>query len=83
VASGQVCPCSYPSRHAAASAAARTYLASLAPHLADQYRWMQDEIDYSRVYMAGHVPSDIVGGTVLGDMIGEYFLVTRGHQRLP
>jgi hypothetical protein len=80
VAQGQVCPCSYPSRHAAAGAASRTYLSRFAPHMDAEYRWMQDEIDYSRVYMAGHVPSDITGGTLLGDMIGEYYLVSRGHQ---
>jgi len=79
VTKGQLCPCSYPSRHAAASAAARTYLSAYAPHMDAQYHWMQDEIAYSRVYMAGHVPSDITGGTLLGDMIADYFLVTRGH----
>jgi len=71
------CPCSYPSNHAAKAAAARTYLADFQPHLAAQYRWMEDEIDWSRIYMAGHVPSDISGGALLGDMVGEYFLVTR------
>jgi hypothetical protein len=81
VTPGQVCPCSYPSRHAAAGAAARLFLSHFEPHMDAQYRWMEDEIDYSRVYMAGHVPSDIRGGAVLGDMIGEYFLVTRGHQQ--
>jgi membrane-associated phospholipid phosphatase len=82
VAKGQVCPCSYPSRHAAAAAASRTYLSSFAPHMDSQYRWMQDEVDYSRVYMAGHVTSDITGGTLLGDMIGEYFLVATGHRQI-
>ena len=77
VTKGQVCPCSYPSRHAAVGAAARTYLSFLAPHREADYRWTEDEIAYSRVYMAGHVPSDITGGALLGDMIGEYFLVTR------
>jgi hypothetical protein len=77
VAAGQVCPCSYPSRHAAAGAAATTYLASIDPHRAGEYRWMQSEIDYSRVYMAGHTVSDVTGGALLGDMIGEYFAVTR------
>ena len=37
---------------------------------------MEAQVDYSRVYMAGHVPSDIRAGTLLGDIIGEYFLVT-------
>ncbi len=74
---GQVCPCSYPSRHAAAGAAASTYLAARDPHRAAEYAWMQSEIDWSRVYMAGHVPSDLTGGALLGDMIGEYFALTR------
>lgn len=83
VSKGQVCPCSYPSRHATAGAAARTYLSFLAPHRGTDYRWMEDEIDYSRVYMAGHVPSDVVAGALLGDMIGDYFLVTRHHMTPP
>jgi hypothetical protein len=77
VAAGQVCPCSYPSRHAAAAAAATTYLSGVDPHRAGEYRWMQSEIDYSRVYMAGHTSSDVTGGALLGDLIGEYFSVTR------
>lgn len=81
VTPGQVCPCSYPSRHAAAGAAARLFLSHFEPHMDAEYRWMEDEIAYSRVYMAGHVPSDIRGGALLGDMIGEYFLTTRGHRQ--
>ena len=77
VAAGQVCPCSYPSRHATASAAATAYLSSVDPHRVGEYRWMQAEIDYSRVYMAGHTVSDVTGGALLGDMVGEYFAVTR------
>ena len=38
---------------------------------------MQAQVDYSRVYMAGHTPSDVTGGALLGDMIGEYFAGTR------
>ena len=77
VKDGQVCPCSYPSRHAGAAAASRVFLGHLMPHRVGDYRWMEDEIDFSRIYMAGHVPSDISGGSLLGDMVGEYFLVTR------
>ena len=79
VSPGDVCPCSYPSRHASSAAASRTFLAGLSPQLDADYQWWQDEIDYSRLYMAGHVASDIAGGTLLGDMIGDYFLVTRQH----
>ena len=74
---GQVCPCSYPSRHAASGAAAATYLGGLQPSRSADYLWAQGEIDWSRVYMAGHTPSDITGGALLGDMIGEYYLRTR------
>ncbi|MCW2830694.1 MAG: PA-phosphatase-like phosphoesterase [Aeromicrobium sp.] len=78
VKKGAVCPCSYPSRHAARAAAASMYLGALAPHRRPDYTWMQDQIGYSRLYMAGHVESDLTSGTLLGDMIGEYFLVTSG-----
>ena len=77
VAKGQVCPCSYPSRHASASAAATTYLTGLDPHRGADYVWTEAQVDWSRVYMAGHVPSDIAAGALLGDMIGEYFLESR------
>ncbi|MEO6512675.1 MAG: phosphatase PAP2 family protein [Nocardioides sp.] len=83
VAPGDVCPCSYPSRHATSGAASSTYLAYLSPHRAGEYRWLQDEIAWSRIYMAGHVPSDITGGALLGNMIGQYFLITRGHKTVP
>lgn len=83
VAAGQVCPCSYPSRHATAGAAASTYLSYTSPHRSAQYRWTLDEVAWSRVYMAGHVPSDITAGALLGDMIGEYMLVTHGQMPAP
>jgi membrane-associated phospholipid phosphatase len=80
VKKGAVCPCSYPSRHAARAAAARTYLGQLESHRIADYRWMEGQITYSRLYMAGHVASDITAGSLLGDMIGQYVLVTRGHE---
>ncbi len=30
------------------------------------YRWWESEIDYSRLYMAGHVVSDLKGGGCTG-----------------
>ncbi|MGA8988489.1 hypothetical protein [Aeromicrobium sp.] len=80
---GSVCPCSYPSRHAARSAAARSYLGYLAPHRLPDYVSMEEQVTYSRIYMAGHVQSDLDAGTMLGDMIAEYILVTRGHRSVP
>lgn len=44
---------------------------------------MEDQVTYSRLYMADHVESDITAGSLLGDMIGEYFLVTSGAQPIP
>ncbi|MEV5873514.1 phosphatase PAP2 family protein [Streptomyces sp. NPDC052101] len=72
-------PYSYPSRHAARSAAAVTFLAALSPHRSEEYRWMQDEVLYSRLYMAGHVTSDLTAGTLLGDLIGDYELTISGR----
>ncbi|MEW2400035.1 phosphatase PAP2 family protein [Streptomyces sp. NPDC046862] len=76
---GQQGPFSYPSRHAAKSGAAATYLSALAPHRAEEYRWMAAQIAYSRVYMAGHMPSDILAGALVGDLVGDYVLTTNGH----
>lgn len=72
-------PYSYPSKHAARAAAAVTYLDALSPHRAADYRWTQDEVLYSRLYMAGHVTSDITAGTLLGDLIGDYELAVSGR----
>jgi hypothetical protein len=79
VIAGQKCPCSYPSRHGALSATAVTFLTALDPHRADEYTWMQSQVLYSRLYMAGHVPSDILAGVLLGDLVGDYTLLTSGH----
>jgi len=83
VSPGDTCPCSYPSSHAAEGGAGTTFLMATDPHRASYYRWMLGEITWSRVYMAGHVPSDITSGALLGDMIGQYFLVTRGGMPVP
>ena len=77
VTAGQKCPCSYPSRHATAGAASRTLLGTLMPERDTQYRATEAQVDYSRVYMAGHYPGDIRAGALLGDVIGDYFLITR------
>ena len=77
VAAGQKCPCSYPSRHAAAGAASETLLGHLQPAMDPEYLHEEAEIDYSRIYMAGHFPGDITAGALLGDLVGDYLLVTR------
>jgi hypothetical protein len=79
VKAGQKGPYSYPSRHGARSAAAATYLTGLDPHRAAEYQWMAAEVAYSRLYMAGHVPSDLTAGVLVGDLIGDYLLATGGH----
>lgn len=61
------------------AAAAVTYLDALSPHRAADYRWMQDEVLYSRLYMAGHVTSDITAGTLLGDLVGDDELAVSGR----
>lgn len=83
VKKGGVCPCSYPSRHAARAAGSREFLGYVAPRRLADYEWMEAEVAYSRLYMAGHVESDITAGSELGDMIGEYVLVTHGRMPLP
>ncbi|MFD8718145.1 phosphatase PAP2 family protein [Streptomyces sp. NPDC059629] len=72
-------PYSYPSRHATRSAAAVTLLSVLSPHRAADYEWMRAEVLYSRLYMAGHVTSDLTAGTLLGDLIGDYELTVGGR----
>ncbi|MFJ3337491.1 phosphatase PAP2 family protein [Streptomyces sp. NPDC086766] len=72
-------PYSYPSRHATRAAAAVTFLSALSPHRAPEYAWMRAEVLYSRLYMAGHVTSDLTAGTLLGDLIGDYELMVSGH----
>jgi len=78
VTSGQKCPCSYPSRHTAAAASSRTVLGTLMPERDTRYRAAEAQIDYSRVYIAGHFPGDIRAGALLGDVIGGYFLARNG-----
>ena len=55
----------------------RTLLGTLMPDRSSQYTATEAQVDYSRIYMAGHFPADIRGGALLGDVIGDYFLVTR------
>ncbi|QTZ90063.1 phosphatase PAP2 family protein [Streptomyces auratus] len=70
---GQKGPYSYPSRHAAKAAAAVTLLGDWSPHRAEDYKAMAAQVVYSRLYMAGHVPSDLTAGTLVGDLVGDYF----------
>jgi hypothetical protein len=73
------CSCSYPSTQATMSAAARTYLGKLSPYRYDQYAWMESQVDLASVYAGLELPSDVASGALLGNLVGQYVLVTRQH----
>lgn len=73
------CKCSYPSAQATMSSAARTYLGEISPYRYDTYRWMESQVGLASVYSGLELPSDIGSGTLLGQLVGRYVLVTRGH----
>lgn len=75
------CPCSYPAPHAAVAAAARTLLGALQPASDGEYAWMQRQVAYSSLFLGHAYPTDLVDGTLLGDAVGEYVLVTRAGQK--
>ncbi|GAB3653245.1 hypothetical protein GCM10027596_03420 [Nocardioides korecus] len=76
-APGATCPCSYPSHYAATGAAAQTFLTTMDPAREPQYTRMEAQVDYSRLYLAGGLPSDLDAGALLGDLVGGYVLGTR------
>lgn len=65
---------SYPSKHAVLAAAAVAVLRHYEPAREPEYRWMADEIDFSRLYAGGHYLSDLTAGAFLGTAIGDYEL---------
>lgn len=75
------CSCNYPSTQATMSAAARTYLGKLSPYRFDQYAWMEKQVDLAALYAGLELPSDVGSGALLGDLVGQYVLVTRGHKK--
>ncbi len=75
------CSCNYPSTQSTMSAAARTYLGELSPYRFDQYAWMEQQVDLAAVYAGLELPSDVGSGALLGDLVGRYVLVTRGHAK--
>lgn len=75
------CDCSYPSAQATMSAAARTYLGEISPYRFDTYRWMESQIALASIYGGLELPSDIEAGALLGQLVGRYVLVTRGHSK--
>ncbi len=65
---------SYPSKHTVISYALTGVLSHYEPARAPEYRWMSEQISYSRLYAGGHYPSDVDAGEYLGDLIAEYEL---------
>jgi hypothetical protein len=65
---------SFPSGHATLAAAEATVMARLEPQRTKTYRFLEAEIDYSRLYVAAHYPSDVLRGAFLGRMVGDYTL---------
>jgi membrane-associated phospholipid phosphatase len=65
---------SYPSKHAVLSATAVAVLRHYEPSREPEYRWMADEVDFSRLYAGGHYLSDLTAGAFLGTAIGDYEL---------
>lgn len=63
---------SYPAKHGVISFALAPLLARLEPHRAGEFRWMTDEVGYSRLYAGGHYPSDLAAGAYLGTLISDY-----------
>lgn len=78
----KVCPCSYPGGIAASGAAARTVMTYFYPSNAALYRHMDEELAFAQIYLGYQLPSDVDAGTLVGDMVGEYLLVTR-HEGSP
>ncbi|MGA9101982.1 hypothetical protein [Aeromicrobium sp.] len=75
------CSCNYPSTQATMSAAARSYLGKLSPYRKDQYAWMEQQVDLAALYAGLELPSDVGSGALLGNLVGQYVLVTRGHAK--
>jgi hypothetical protein len=65
---------SYPAKHTLISFALAGVLAHYEPHRAAEYRWMAEEISFSRLYAGGHYPSDIAAGAYLGTLLERYEL---------
>jgi hypothetical protein len=75
------CQCNYPSSQGTMAAAARSYLGGLSPYRYDQYAWMEQQVGLAALYAGLELPSDIGSGALLGDLVGQYVLVTRGHAK--
>lgn len=68
---------SYPSGHAAVSAAAAEVLSVLVPGNADEWRSMAQDAADSRLYAGIHFEVDTVEGTKLGEAVGRDFAAAK------
>lgn len=75
------CPCSYPSQIVTTSAAARRYLGDLSTYERGEYRWFEAQVGTSQLLRGQATPSDISASALIGDLVGRYVLVTRGHAK--
>jgi hypothetical protein len=73
---------SFPSGHATLAAAEATVMSRLEPQRTQDFRFLECEIDYSRLYVAAHYPSDILRGAFLGRMVGDYTIADH-HEWVP
>jgi len=78
-AAREACDCSFPSSTAAMSAAARTYLAALAPLASRQYTWMERQVDLAQIYRGAEIPGDTEAGAYVGYLAARYYLASRGY----
>ena len=74
---------SWPSGHAASSAAAFTTLAAAYPERTVPLLGLAAAIAYSRVYVGVHYPFDVAAGTFVGVVVGGAFVAATGRMRGP
>jgi undecaprenyl-diphosphatase len=81
---------SFPSAHAATSAAGALILSLVAPRAAPYFALLAGSIAFSRIYIGVHYPLDVLAGTVLGFLVAgavlaavRLLLPTSGGRRPP
>jgi hypothetical protein len=73
---------SFPSKHSVISAAEVAVLGAANPTDRAEYRALQAQINYSRLYAGGHYASDIIRGAFLGQLVGDYVRTGLGGKPL-